>query len=106
MTAALGGAAAVGACVVGLLAMEPAFPGGGTGGGDAAPTGPRAAAARQDDSLSTARRLTDRNPKDPVVWAQLAGAEIERARTTLDTDRLDAAEKALRRSLSLKEDSN
>ena len=105
MTAALGGAAAVGACVVGLLAMEPAVPGGGTGG-DAAPSGPRAAAARQDDSLNAARRAADRNPKDPVVWARLAGAEIERARTTLDTDRLDAAEKALRRSLSLKEDSN
>lgn len=107
MTAALGGAAAVGACVAGLLAMEPVVPGDGTGGGTAAPAKPRAAAAsRADDPLSAARQAVDRAPDDPVAWGQLAHAEIERARTTLDTDRLDAAGKALRRSLSLKEDGN
>lgn len=107
MTAALGGAAAVGACVAGLLAMEPVVPGDGTGGGNDASTKSRAAAAsRPDDPLSAARQAVDRAPEDPVAWARLAHAEIERARTTLDTDRLDAAGKALRRSFSLKDDGN
>ncbi|MEK8143933.1 hypothetical protein NKH18_24315 [Streptomyces sp. M10(2022)] len=34
-------------------------------------------------------------------WASLARAEIEQARTTLDAARLEAADRALRRSLAL-----
>ncbi|QPP10982.1 tetratricopeptide repeat protein [Streptomyces bathyalis] len=64
------------------------------------------AGAGADDPLSAARRAVDTAPRDPGVWSELAHAEIEKARTTLDAGRLDAAGKALRRSLTLKRTGN
>lgn len=107
---ALGAAAAVGACVVGLLGLGPGgFTGDTTDG--AAPRAGRAApapagAAGAADPVGAAHRAVTRDPKDPLAWSGLAGAEIERARTTLDTGRLDAAGKALRRSLALQREDN
>lgn len=106
------GAAAVGACVVGLLAMEPVAAGPGPGGAQRSSEGQRSSeeqpnrpsaeqARRPSDPLTEARRAVRRTPEDPAAWAQLASVEIERARTTLDTARLDQAEKALHRSRRL-----
>ncbi len=109
--AALVGTAAIGACVAGLLAMGPAGlnDDAGTPPGPGALTAPpsRAGAVeRAEDPLRVARRAVDKAPQDPVAWSELARAEIERARTTLDAGRLDAAGKALRRSLTLKRKGN
>ncbi len=109
-TAAAGGAAAVGVCVLGLLALGP----GGLTGDTTDGAGPRAGRAGPgappspdaDSAVRAAQRAVDRDPKDPVAWSGLAQAEIERARTTLDTGRLDAAGKALRRSLALRPEDN
>ncbi|SCK06112.1 tetratricopeptide repeat protein [Streptomyces sp. WMMB 322] len=102
--AAVGGACAVAACVAGLLAMGP------DGSSDDVPSpapGPRTAhRAGAYDPLSVARRAVDKAPEDPGAWSELAHAELERARTTLDSGRLDAAGKALRRSLTLKRTAN
>ncbi|MER7699447.1 tetratricopeptide repeat protein [Streptomyces sp. NPDC096095] len=91
-------AVAVAGCVAGLLHLGPdasrprstAAPAA-ADGGHGAPLSPVAAA----------RQRTDAHPDDPAAWAGLARAEIEQARITLDAGRLDAAEKALRRSLDL-----
>ncbi|MFC4493083.1 tetratricopeptide repeat protein [Streptomyces ovatisporus] len=107
--AAVGGTVAVGVCVAGLLAMGPA----GFHGDAGPPPGPRAtptsradAAELAEEPLRVARRAVDEAPQDPVAWSELAQAEIERARTTLDAGRLEAAGKALRRSLELKRAGN
>lgn len=107
--AAVGGTAAVGACVAGLLAMGPAGfnDDAGRPAGPGALTEPRAGAGEgAEGPLLVARRGVEKAPKDPVAWSELARAEIERARTTLDAGRLDAAGKALRRSLTLKRTEN
>ncbi|NLU74147.1 tetratricopeptide repeat protein [Streptomyces sp. HNM0575] len=119
--AALAGAVAVGACAAGLLTIGPYGP-----GGDASRPGPGSLTAQSRDRTGTgagsgtdevaggtgadplraARRAVDKAPQDPVVWSELGQALIERARTTLDSGRLDAAGKALRRSLDLKRTGN
>lgn len=94
------------ACAGGLLLLGP--------DGDPAATAPagRSTAAgseggdRATDPVRAARSATRRHPEDPVAWAGLAAAELERARTTLDAGRLDAADKALSRSMSLKPEDN
>ncbi|MEV2258589.1 tetratricopeptide repeat protein [Streptomyces anulatus] len=92
---AVGGAVAVAGCVVGLLQLGPDT------------SGPRPAAVPAGahsayvSPVDAARKATEAYPDDPAVWAGLARAEIEQARTTLDAGRLDAADKALRRSLAL-----
>ncbi|MFC9243190.1 tetratricopeptide repeat protein [Streptomyces sp. NPDC057136] len=96
---AAGGAVAVAGCVAGLLYLGP--------GAGRPPADPPLAGAGTDvragaiGELDTARERTRAHPKEPTVWAALARAEIEQARTTLDAARLDAADLALRRSLSL-----
>ncbi|WP_344500963.1 tetratricopeptide repeat protein [Streptomyces enissocaesilis] len=62
---------------------------------------PAGAHSTDISSADTARKATKAHPDDPAAWAGLARAEIEQARTTLDAGRLDAAERALRRSLAL-----
>lgn len=113
--AAVGGAVVAAACVAGLLSVGPlgsTGDGGGTGGsggagGAASPVGQRASPApRGQDPLTVARRAVGTAPEDPAAWSRLAHAELERARTTLDTGRLDKAEKALRRSLELQRADN
>ncbi|MQY15200.1 hypothetical protein SRB5_53790 [Streptomyces sp. RB5] len=92
----IGGTAAVavvGACAAGLLALGPGGPAG-RAPAVAAPVGGGTAA-------EVARWMTEEFPDDPYVWAQSGRAEIEEARTTLDAGRLDAADRALRRSLRL-----
>ncbi|MGW8883108.1 tetratricopeptide repeat protein [Streptomyces sp. NPDC055749] len=96
LISAVGGAAAVAGCVAGLLYLGP-----GTGRPPAAAPPAGAVAESGQTPLDTARKRTRTYPKDPTVWAALARAEIERARTTLDAARLDAADLALRRSLTL-----
>jgi tetratricopeptide (TPR) repeat protein len=109
--AAVSGISAVGACVAGLLAMGPAgfddgaVPSPGQGPKPRTADGSGAATAA-DDPLSVARRAVDKAPQDPVVWSELGHAEVERARTTLDGGRLDAAGTALRRSVALKHTGN
>ncbi|MFG3409644.1 tetratricopeptide repeat protein [Streptomyces sp. NPDC048142] len=92
----MGGAVAVAGCVVGLLQL---------GLGTASPPQPAAAPAGAHGThvspIDAAREATEAYPDDPAVWAGLARAEIEQARTTLDAGRLAAADKALRRSLAL-----
>ncbi|MFJ6612771.1 tetratricopeptide repeat protein [Streptomyces sp. NPDC091289] len=98
---AAGAAAAVAGCVAGLLQLGPDTsrpPARQAAAPTAAPTGSRSAGI---SAVDTARRATAAHPDDPAVWAGLARAEIEQARTTLDASRLDAAERALRRSLAL-----
>lgn len=57
-------------------------------------------------ALATARKRTERYPEDPAAWSDLAHAEVEQARVTLDASRLDAADKALRTSLALRKKDN
>ena len=104
---AAGGAAAVTACVAGLLYLGPAS--------DSHPAAPAAQAGTMPhggtpDAISlavdTARKRTERYPDDPTAWSGLARAEVEQARVTLDASRLDAACEALRRSLSLQPEDN
>ncbi|MFF7335879.1 tetratricopeptide repeat protein [Streptomyces sp. NPDC008163] len=92
---AAGGAAAVAGCVAGLVYLGPGTPRPRT----AAP--PAAAPDARINPVDTARRATAAYPENPAVWAGLARAEIEQARTTLDAGRLDGADKALHRSLAL-----
>jgi tetratricopeptide (TPR) repeat protein len=93
--AAVGGAVAVAVCVAGLLHLGPDT------------SRPRATAAAAgargagNGPVDAAREATEAYPDDPAAWAGLARAEIEQARTSLDAGRLDAADKALRRSLAL-----
>ncbi|MEE4492363.1 tetratricopeptide repeat protein [Streptomyces sp. BE230] len=99
---AVGGAAAVAGCLAGLLSLGPAD--------DSHPTAaaPQAGAVAGAANLAvtTARKRTERYPDDPAVWSGLARAEVEQARITLDAGRLDAADRALRRSLSLRREDN
>ncbi|WP_246234691.1 tetratricopeptide repeat protein [Streptomyces boluensis] len=69
------------------------------------PGAPAAAGApgAAESEVTAARKHARQYPGEPVVWARLADAEIETARTTLDAGRLDAADRALRRSLELDE---
>ncbi|MFC8826322.1 tetratricopeptide repeat protein [Streptomyces sp. NPDC057137] len=110
---AAGGAVAVAGCVAGLLYLGPATesptatapaataPAGGAPGGSVPVGGAPAGDALAAGALDTARKRTETYPRDPVGWAALAGAEIEQARTTMDAARLEAADRALRRSLAL-----
>lgn len=100
---AVGGAAVVGGCVAGLLYLGPATESP-TAAAPAAGTpaaGTPAAGAAGTGALDTARKRTKAYPRDPVGWASLARAEIEQARTTLDAAPLEAADRALSRSLAL-----
>ncbi|WP_330172436.1 tetratricopeptide repeat protein [Streptomyces sp. NBC_01498] len=98
---AAGAALAVAACVAGLLYLGPdaARPTAAPPAG--ADTGAPGAGRADTGAVGAARSRTRDHPGDPAAWAGLARAEIEQARTTLDAARLDAAEKALRRSLAL-----
>ncbi|MET4926373.1 tetratricopeptide repeat protein [Streptomyces sp. PSRA5] len=100
---AAGGAAAVAGCVAGLLYLGPATESpAATAPAAVAPAGGAPAmGAPSAGGLDTARKRTEAYPRDPVGWASLARAEIDRARTTLDAARLEAADRALRRSLAL-----
>ncbi|MFJ2580099.1 tetratricopeptide repeat protein [Kitasatospora aureofaciens] len=97
----LGAAFVVVACAGGLLALGPraAAPG-------AAPGGVSAFASPAGDPVADARAATGMRPQDPSSWSQLALAEIERARLTLDPADLAVAEQALGRSLVLRPDRN
>lgn len=99
---AAAGAVAVAGCVVGLVSLGP--------GHDTHPAAaaPRAGAVSGAANLAvtTARKRTERYPDDPAAWSGLARAEVERARVTLDAGRLDAADRALRRSLVLQKTDN
>ncbi|MEV0319405.1 tetratricopeptide repeat protein [Streptomyces sp. NPDC050658] len=103
--AAVGGAAAVAACVAGLLSLGSDVR---SDGAAARPGAPAAAGApgAVDGEVRAARKAARDFPAEPLVWARLADAEIETARTTLDAARLDAADRALRRSLRLDRDGN
>ncbi|MEE1737951.1 tetratricopeptide repeat protein [Streptomyces sp. BE147] len=95
------GAVAVTGCVAGLLYLGP-----GTGRPSpdapaAAPPAAAVAAGGAGGAVEAARERTRAYPDDPTVWASLGHAEIEAARTALDAARLDAAGRALRRSLDL-----
>lgn len=92
---AVGAAVTVAGCVAGLLYLGPDTS---RPQATAAPSGAHSAGISPVD---TARKATQAYPDDPAAWAGLARAEIEQARTTLDAGRLDAAERALRRSLAL-----
>lgn len=92
---AVGAAAAVAGCVAGLLYLGPDTS---RPPATAAPAGSHSAGTSPADA---ARKRTEAYPDDPAAWAGLARAEIEQARTTLDAGRLDAADRALRRSLAL-----
>ncbi|MFE6026041.1 tetratricopeptide repeat protein [Streptomyces niveus] len=102
---AVGGAAVVGGCVAGLLYLGPATESptaaAPAAGAPAAGTPAAGTGAAATGALDTARKRTKAYPRDPVGWASLAGAEIEQARTTLDAAPLEAADRALRRSLAL-----
>ncbi len=95
---AAGAAVAVAGCVAGLLYLGPdtARP-----QATAAPAAAQGAHSARISPADAARRATEAYPDDPVVWAGLARAQIEQARITLDAGQLDAADKALRRSLAL-----
>ncbi|MFJ6437577.1 tetratricopeptide repeat protein [Streptomyces sp. NPDC091416] len=99
---AVGGAAAVAGCLAGLLSLGPRHE---THPGAAAPQ-TAAAPGAADLALATARERTERYPREAAVWSDLARAEVEQARVTLDASRLDAADKALRTSLALREKDN
>lgn len=75
-------------------------------GSPTAPTSRAGAGEGSENALRVARRAVDEAPEDPVAWSELARAEMERARTTLDSGRLEAAGKALRRSRTLKRTGN
>ncbi|GAP48217.1 tetratricopeptide repeat protein [Streptomyces azureus] len=90
-----GAALAVAGCVAGLLYLGPDTP---RPQATAAPAGAHSAGI---SPVVAARKATEAYPDDPAAWAGLARAEIEQARTSLDAGRLDAAERALRRSLAL-----
>ncbi|MCY0950455.1 tetratricopeptide repeat protein [Streptomyces sp. H27-S2] len=92
LISAAGAVTVVLACAAGLLALGP---------DDQAPATPAVSATHPGSAADTARRAVQQYPKAPYAWAQLARAEIEQARTTLDADRLETAEQALRRSLDL-----
>ncbi|MFJ9107647.1 tetratricopeptide repeat protein [Streptomyces sp. NPDC102283] len=92
---AAGAAAAVAGCVAGLLHLGPETS---RPPSTAAPAG---AFSEGVGSADTARRRTETYPDDPAAWADLAHAEIERARTAFDAGPLDTADQALRRSLAL-----
>ncbi|MFD9428404.1 MULTISPECIES: lipopolysaccharide assembly protein LapB [unclassified Streptomyces] len=98
---ATGGAVAVAGCVAGLLYLGPGTGGPAATAPAAAPPVAAAGGAAAGDAVEAARKRTRAYPEDPTVWAGLARAEIEAARTTLDAALLDAAEQALRRSLAL-----
>lgn len=100
---AVGGAAVVGGCVAGLLYLGPATesPTAAAPAAGAPAAGTPVAGAAGTDALDTARKRTKAYPRDPVGWASLARAEIEQARTTLDAAPLEAADRALSRSLAL-----
>ncbi|WP_097867464.1 tetratricopeptide repeat protein [Streptomyces sp. rh34] len=92
---AAGAAAAVAGCVAGLLYLGPDT------SRPSATTAPAGVAGEGAGSVDTNRTRTETYPDDPAAWADLAHAEIERARTTFDAGPLDVADKALRRSLAL-----
>jgi tetratricopeptide (TPR) repeat protein len=92
---AVGAAVTVVGCVAGLVHLGPDTS---RSQATAAPAGAHSAGISPVDAARTA---TQAYPDDPAVWAGLARAEIEQARTTLDAGRLDAAARALRRSLAL-----
>ncbi|MER5441085.1 tetratricopeptide repeat protein [Streptomyces sp. NPDC002790] len=105
LLSAPGAVVAVAACVVGLLALGPddSTPGGAPRAGAVASGGRDLPAA---GAVRTARDATERHPDDPTSWSRLGTAQIEAARTTLDAGRLDAADKALHRSLDLRSEEN
>lgn len=92
---AAGAVAAVAGCVTGLLFLGPDT------SRPSATASPAGAADRDTGSVETIRKRTAAYPDDPAAWADLAHTEIERARTTFDAGLLDAADKALHRSLAL-----
>ncbi|MCX4487073.1 tetratricopeptide repeat protein [Streptomyces anulatus] len=92
---AAGAVAAVAGCVTGLLFLGPDT------SRPSATASPAGAADRDTGSVETIRRRAAAYPDDPAAWADLAHTEIERARTTFDAGLLDAADKALHRSLAL-----
>ncbi|MFI9588189.1 tetratricopeptide repeat protein [Streptomyces sp. NPDC052236] len=99
---AAGAAVAVAGCVAGLLYLGPDTarpqPNAPPAGAD---SGSMAAGSDSIAAVGAARERTRAFPSDPAAWAGLGRAEIEQARTTLDASRLDAAETALGRSLTL-----
>ncbi|MFF3491566.1 tetratricopeptide repeat protein [Streptomyces sp. NPDC002795] len=105
LLSAAGAAVAVAACVAGLLALGPddSTPGGAPRAGAAASGGGDLPAA---GAVRAARDATERHPDDPTSWSRLGTAQIEAARTTLDAGRLEAAGKALHRSLDLRPEEN
>ena len=92
---AVGAAAAVAGCVVGLLQLGPDTP------RRQATVSPTDTYSVGLSAVDTARKATAAYPDEPAAWVSLARAEIEQARTTLDADRLGAADAALHRSLAL-----
>ncbi|MFD6431532.1 tetratricopeptide repeat protein [Streptomyces venezuelae] len=103
--AAVGGAAALAACVAGLLSLGPDIRSDGAVARPGA-TAPPGTTRVVESDVAAARKHTRQSPAEPVVWARLADAEIEAARTTLDSAHLDAAGRALRRSLKLDDEHN
>ncbi|MFF3173866.1 tetratricopeptide repeat protein [Streptomyces sp. NPDC057900] len=100
---AAGGVVAAAGCVAGLLYLGPAED------PHPAATAPRAGAAPAATAglaVATARTRARRAPDDPTAWSDLARAEAEEARVTLDASRLDAADEALRHSLALRKTDN
>lgn len=95
--AAVGSAAVVLACVVGLLSLAPGSP---ADRPDALPP------PRSVDQVEAARAAVRDRPRDALAWSQLGQAETEQARTTLDAAQLDRAEKAFGRSLALRPKDN
>ncbi|MEU4173619.1 tetratricopeptide repeat protein [Streptomyces sp. NPDC026589] len=92
---AAGAVAAMAGCVAGLLLLGPDT------SRPSATTAPAGASSEGAGSADTIRKRTETHPDDPTAWADLAHAEIERARTTFDAGLLDGADTALRRSLAL-----
>ncbi|GHB92291.1 hypothetical protein GCM10010306_104310 [Streptomyces umbrinus] len=95
--AAVGSAAVVLACVVGLLSLAPGSP---ADRPDALPP------PRSVDQVEAARAAVRDRPRDAFAWSQLGQTETEQARTTLDAAQLDRAEKAFGRSLALRPKDN
>ncbi|MEU4612875.1 tetratricopeptide repeat protein [Streptomyces umbrinus] len=95
--AAVGSAAVVLACVVGLLSLAPGSP---ADRPDALPP------PRSVDQVEAARAAVRDRPRDALAWSQLGQAETEQARTTLDAAQLDRAEQAFGRSLALRPKDN
>ncbi|MGI3204630.1 tetratricopeptide repeat protein [Streptomyces sp. GLT-R25] len=95
--AAVGSAAVVLACVVGLLSLAPGSP---ADRPDALPP------PRSVDQVEAARAAVRDRPRDALAWSQLGQTETEQARTTLDAAQLDRAEKAFGRSLALRPKDN